>query len=185
MVRLITNKRFIIIGITSIIFLGWMLYRWYISSPWTVMKRAVHALYNKDWQTLCRLADEEELNRLNITPQTVANIFQEILGTSHLPPLVTVRLVEPPMPDQMTWDLVLEGDPLNQRHYYYISIQVLYTKRGWRLLLSKLLNDVCVWKTAKLGLKYDCTGLLKKYGVKGLRREDGGFDIFGKEWTEW
>jgi len=186
MVKLVIHKRVIAIScIFALLFGFWLTYRWYTSSPWFVMRRAVQAIYDEDWETLCRLTDEEELKRLNITPQAVANIFHEVLESNRLPPLVTVRLVEPPMPDQMTWDLVLKGDPLNQRHYYYMSVQVLYTKRGWRLLLSHLLLDVCAWKQFRTGSKNDCYNLLMRHGIKGLRREDGGFDIFSKEGTEW
>lgn len=186
MVKLVARRRIVVIGCISAFLFGlWLAYRRYTSSPWFVMRRAVQAIYDEDWETLCRLTDEEELERLNITPQTVANIFHEVLGSSRLPPLVTVRLVEPPMPDQMTWDMVLQGDPLNQRHYCYMGVQVLYTKRGWRLLLSKLLYGVCAWKQFRTGSKYDCNNLLMRHGVRGLRREDGGFDIFGKEGTEW
>jgi hypothetical protein len=189
--RLTMHKRIFGLSISFILCLVfWIIYHWYISSPWMIMRRVIQAIIEKDYITLCRLSEDEELRRLNITPQIVAQIFHDTIGSDPFPPVVVVKLVEPPMSNQMTWDIVFEGDPPYDPHYPYLSVQLLYTKHGWRLLLSKLLYGLCIYRMVKSGHNYEqtltpCLKFLERNGIKGLRREDGGFDIFSKGGTEW
>lgn len=183
------RKLIVVIVVLVVSFSCYFFYR-YISSPYFLKERAVKALLNGDCETLCRLADDEELRRLNLTPENVCAVLKDVLGASGLPPLIGDRLVEPPMPDQMTWNIYLQGDPIDQPHYPYLSVLTIYTPKGWRLLLSKTLYSVCIWKLVRSGYKYEQTlgpgiEILRRHGIRGFRAEDGRFDFFDKEESEW
>jgi len=184
------RRKQIVVAIVVLLIGGYLAYRHYISSPYFLKERAVRALLDGDCETLCRLTDEEELKRLNLTPEIVCAVLKDVLGSSQLPPRVGDRLVEPPMPDQMTWNIYLQGDPIDQPHYPYLSVLTIYTPKGWKLLLSKTLYGVCIWKLIRSGYKYEQTlrpsmEILRRHGIRGFRAEDGKFDFFDKEESEW
>ncbi|MFA0761223.1 MAG: hypothetical protein HZLCBSQH_001328 [Candidatus Fervidibacterota bacterium] len=184
------RRKWAIVAVAVLLGGAYLAYRHYVSSPYFIKERAVKALLSGDCETLCRLTDEEELKRLNLTPEIVCAVLKDVLGLSQLPPRVGDRLVEPPMPDQMTWNIYLQGDPIDQPHYPYLSILLIYTPKGWKLLLSKILYGVCIWKLVRAGYKYEQTlglsvDILRRHGIRGLRAEDGGFNLFGKEEKEW
>ena len=184
------RRKQIIVAIVVLLIGGYLAYRHYISSPYFLKERAVKALLNGDCEALCRLADDEELRRLNLTPENVCAVLKDVLGASGLPPFIGDRLVEPPMPDQMTWNIYLQGDPIDQPHYPYLSVLTIYTPKGWRLLLSKTLYGVCIWKLVRSGYKYEQTlgpsiEILRRHGIRGFRDEDGKFEFFDREGSEW
>jgi hypothetical protein len=143
-------------------------------SPERIRDSAITALEQHDTATLIRLADPEEVKRLNLTEKTVSEILYKTLWQE--PPLKNAsvgKLARNPV-DEDVWEIKWASEPHDKK--YHLAIDVLDNQTiGWKLNLSYILWGCC-WRHSQgpSGMREYVT-LAREAGIPGTRQQAGNY----------
>ena len=164
------------LAVTALIaLLGFAGYKlWGPPSPEAIRDRTIRALENRDAQTLCQLADPEELKRLNLTPQKVSAFLNETLWREGSLKKAKIEKFTPTPDDQSVWEVQWATDKPKTPKLAICCIDD--PKKGWKLVTSYLLWSTC-WRKqkSKEGIK-EYYALAQKHGIAGVRFQGGGYN---------
>jgi hypothetical protein len=168
-----TNRRLIIIVGVAVIVVLLGAYRWLGPlTPGAIKERAVHALETGDAEALCRLADKEELTKLNLTPQNVEAFLHETVWKDGMPKADGERRSDEP-DDRAVWVMHWRGQS-SDPHAQVIAVIVIDTPGvGWKLLLGELLRLTCMYRYGAPEGWTKYWELARKYGIRGTRDPGG------------
>ncbi len=150
---------------------------WYYHSPEAVRDETIGAMESGDVQTLCNLADKRELQRLNITPQSVQNVLNVTLWRIGYPTGVRkIELVSPTPQDQSIWNIYWDS-PHPKRLMW---IELIKNRNGsWKLILSALLKSACFYAAGNVNVQQKGIILFRQLGaangIRGQRAQDGTY----------
>lgn len=134
---------------------------------------ALQALGQRDAERLCKLADAEELGRLQLDPIKVRALLDQVLtGTGTIHALSRQRN-EQGRSDLASWSVQLGGDEFAARKLNVSAVQ--YQNGRWRILLSLLLRSTCFWRYGSGPGADAYRSYARRLGVLGLRGQDGEY----------
>lgn len=139
-------------------------------SPEQVRDRTLHALETGNAEELCRLADPEELQKLNFTPQSVEAALRETIWAQGYPHLKKCSVFTLKPADRRVWLIEWQG----AAHKHYLGMTVMDDLHvGWRINLSSLLRGA-YYQDRDFG----ASSAAYKSKFNGLRTDGGDYKIF-------
>jgi hypothetical protein len=139
--------------------------------------QVVSSVRSSDSESLVAMADPEELTQLSITTYSVKGVLRELSESGvRLSKLDRAAYMKTPV-DQAVWDLAYPGDPpeMNRGVIMFVDDET----KGWRLNLSGLLFGMALsTKRDPLEGRRYWIQLARKYGIKGIREQDGSYKLF-------
>jgi hypothetical protein len=147
------------------------------AGPDDIAHATIHALRNRDVDTLLRLSIPEELQKLNMTRDNVTLFLNRtIWSTGDLPETQMERLVQYPV-DEVAYRVVpLKRDP---KHHFPMRLPVTQTPQGtWRLSLGELLLSAVFTSDGSTDNKVTRRNwfiVCQQTGVRGYRSNTLGY----------
>jgi hypothetical protein len=142
-------------------------------SPDAVCARTVRALETGDVEALIRLADREEIGKLNLTPGAVEGVLRETMWRNGYPRFRKTERNRPTPEDVAQYEIFYVGIPENMTDSQSWVIVLDTPDRGWKLVLSQVLWDACWRKRGGKEGAQEYIRLARKYGITGLRSQRG------------
>ena len=149
------------------------------ASPEEICRQAVYALERRDAASLIRLAEPDELSKLNLNSQTLNGFLMDTLGPAGFRGPHKCSIAHHRASDSVDFEVTR---PENG-NAWAVRVNVLGEPDGsWKLNLSMLMYYLCFSQSSDVEKARTTWSSLKtKYGIPGRRHADGSYTFCGPD----
>ncbi|MCX6378297.1 MAG: hypothetical protein NT023_02290 [Armatimonadetes bacterium] len=179
LVSKIGKKGFLIMGTGLVLVFA----LWYLNrplSPDMICRQTIEALKKSDVDTLIRLTNPIELEKMGLTREKTRSILQDIKWSNVFVGKTAYKLYRSKTPDTAIFEVKEAGTPEDSLVAVYIST-VEDQKTGWHLSLTNLLFYTVYYTKMKQQPVAEWKEIRTKYELLGVRQWDGSDIMYGEQ----